>query len=151
MAVSLSKGGNVSLSKEAPGLTSIVVGLGWDPRATDGQAFDLDGSVFLLNAGGKVRGDSDFIFYNNKTSSDGSVAYRPRCSLARASARWVATTGTTNTAPASSRAAASTAIGFAGARRHVRQRRPNALIGRAVTGRCCRKASRSAASAFAVA
>ena len=75
MAVSLSKGGNVSLSKEAPGLTSIVVGLGWDPRATDGQAFDLDGSVFLLNAGGKVRGDSDFIFYNNKTSSDGSVEH----------------------------------------------------------------------------
>ncbi|MFD2608089.1 TerD family protein [Deinococcus taklimakanensis] len=75
MAVSLSKGGNVSLSKEAPGLTSIVVGLGWDPRATDGQAFDLDGSVFLLNASGKVRSDSDFIFYNNKTSADGSVEH----------------------------------------------------------------------------
>lgn len=75
MAVSLSKGGNVSLSKEAPGLTGIVVGLGWDPRATDGQAFDLDGSVFLLSSSGKVRGDSDFIFYNNKTSSDGSVEH----------------------------------------------------------------------------
>lgn len=75
MAVSLSKGGNVSLSKEAPGLTSIVVGLGWDPRATDGQAFDLDGSVFLLGASGKVRSDSDFIFYNNKTSADGSVEH----------------------------------------------------------------------------
>ena len=75
MAVSLSKGGNVSLSKEAPGLTGIVVGLGWDPRATDGQAFDLDGSVFLLSSSGKVRGDSDFIFYNNKLSSDGSVEH----------------------------------------------------------------------------
>lgn len=75
MAVSLTKGGNVSLSKEAPGLTAIVVGLGWDPRATDGQAFDLDGSVFLLSAGGKVRSDSDFIFYNNKQSSDGSVEH----------------------------------------------------------------------------
>lgn len=75
MAVSLSKGGNVSLSKEAPGLTAITIGLGWDPRATDGQAFDLDGTVFLLNAGGKVRSDSDFIFYNNKTSSDGSVTH----------------------------------------------------------------------------
>ncbi|GAA0514332.1 TerD family protein [Deinococcus depolymerans] len=75
MAVSLSKGGNVSLSKEAPGLSAITIGLGWDPRATDGQQFDLDGSVFLLNAGGKVRSDSDFIFYNNKTSADGSVTH----------------------------------------------------------------------------
>ncbi|GGS37297.1 TerD family protein [Deinococcus knuensis] len=75
MAVSLSKGGNVSLSKEAPGLSAITIGLGWDPRATDGQQFDLDGSVFLLNASGKVRSDSDFIFYNNKTSSDGSVTH----------------------------------------------------------------------------
>lgn len=76
MAVSLAKGGNVSLSKEAPGLTAIIVGLGWDPRATDGQAFDLDGSVFMLNSDGKVRSDSDFIFYNNKTSADGSVAHQ---------------------------------------------------------------------------
>ncbi|GGR69167.1 tellurium resistance protein TerD [Deinococcus seoulensis] len=75
MAVSLSKGGNVSLSKEAPGLSAITIGLGWDPRVTDGQQFDLDGSVFLLNASGKVRSDSDFIFYNNKTSSDGSVTH----------------------------------------------------------------------------
>ncbi|MDO4264180.1 MAG: TerD family protein [Deinococcus sp.] len=75
MPVSLSKGGNVSLSKEAPGLTAITVGLGWDPRATDGQEFDLDGSVFLLNDSGKVRSDSDFIFYNNKTSADGSVTH----------------------------------------------------------------------------
>ena len=69
MAVSLSKGGNVSLSKEAPGLSAITVGLGWDPRATDGQEFDLDGSVFLLNSSDKVRSDADFVFYNNKTSS----------------------------------------------------------------------------------
>lgn len=75
MAVSLSKGGNVSLSKEAPGLTKIVVGLGWDTRATDGAAFDLDASVFMLNADGRVRGDSDFIFYNNLKSADGSVEH----------------------------------------------------------------------------
>ncbi|PYE50000.1 TerD family protein [Deinococcus yavapaiensis] len=75
MAVSLSKGGNVSLSKAAPGLKTITVGLGWDPRATDGQEFDLDGSVFLLNAQGKVGSDSDFIFYNNKKSADGSVEH----------------------------------------------------------------------------
>ncbi|QFP77659.1 TerD family protein [Deinococcus sp. AJ005] len=75
MAVSLKKGGNVSLSKEAPGLTAITVGLGWDPRATDGKEFDLDASAFTLKADGKVRADGDFIFYNNKVSSDGSVVH----------------------------------------------------------------------------
>lgn len=76
MAVSLSKGGNVSLSKEVPGLVSINVGLGWDARATDGAAFDLDASVFLLADSGKVRSDSDFIFYNNKISADGAVEHQ---------------------------------------------------------------------------
>jgi len=75
MAVSLSKGGNVSLSKEAPGLTKILIGLGWDVRSTDGAQFDLDGSVFLVGANGKVRSDSDFIFYNNLKSTDGSVEH----------------------------------------------------------------------------
>jgi tellurium resistance protein TerD len=75
MPVSLSKGGNVSLSKEAPGLTQILVGLGWDPRVTDGSAFDLDASVFLLNAEMKVRSDADFIFYNNLKSAEGSVQH----------------------------------------------------------------------------
>lgn len=75
MAVSLSKGGNVNLSKEAPGLSKIVVGLGWDARSTDGTDFDLDGSAFLLNTSGRVRSDSDFIFYNNLKSSDGSIEH----------------------------------------------------------------------------
>lgn len=75
MAVSLSKGGNVSLSKEAPGLTKILIGLGWDVRATDGAQFDLDASVFLTGASGKVRSDADFIFYNNLRSADGSVEH----------------------------------------------------------------------------
>ena len=75
MAISLQKGGNVNLSKEAPGLTKVVIGLGWDPRSSDGSAFDLDGSAFLLKADGKVRGDSDFIFYNNLKSTDGSVVH----------------------------------------------------------------------------
>ena len=75
MAISLQKGGNVNLSKEAPGLTKVVIGLGWDPRATDGSAFDLDGSAFMLKADGKVRADADFIFYNNLKSSDGSVLH----------------------------------------------------------------------------
>lgn len=75
MAVSLSKGGNVSLAKEAPGIKNVLIGLGWDARATDGQDFDLDASVFMLNANGKVRSDSDFIFYNNLKSADGSVEH----------------------------------------------------------------------------
>lgn len=75
MSVSLSKGGNVSLSKEAPGLTNIVVGLGWDVRTTDGKDFDLDASAIMLSASGKVRSDGDFIFFNNLKSADGSVEH----------------------------------------------------------------------------
>jgi tellurium resistance protein TerD len=75
MAISLSKGGNVSLSKEAPGLKAILVGLGWDARATDGAAFDLDASAFMLNESGKIRTDKDFIFYNNLKSVDGSIEH----------------------------------------------------------------------------
>lgn len=76
MAISLQKGSNVNLSKEAPGLKMLHVGLGWDVRATDGSGFDLDASAFILKADGKVRADSDFIFYNNKTSTDGSVVHQ---------------------------------------------------------------------------
>ena len=75
MALSLSKGGNLSLTKEAPGMTKVLVGLGWDARSTDGQDFDLDASAFLLKADGKVRADSDFIFYNQLKSVDGSVEH----------------------------------------------------------------------------
>ena len=75
MAISLSKGGNVNLSKEAQGLNKIVVGLGWDARATDGAAFDLDASAFLIKQDGKVRSDSDFCFYNNKVVADGAVQH----------------------------------------------------------------------------
>ena len=76
MAVSLSKGGNVSLTKEAPGLTEVVVGLGWDPRVTDGSEFDLDASVFIVGENGKVLNDGSFVFYNNKTSPDGNVVHQ---------------------------------------------------------------------------
>ena len=75
MAISLQKGGNVNLSKEAPGMKKMLVGLGWDVRATDGDGFDLDASAFLLNEAGKVRGDADFIFYNQAKSTDGSVEH----------------------------------------------------------------------------
>ena len=62
MAVTLTKGANLSLSKAAPGLAQVVVGLGWDIRSSDGDAFDLDASAFLLKEDGKVRTDKDFIF-----------------------------------------------------------------------------------------
>ncbi|MBF0336734.1 MAG: TerD family protein [Nitrospirae bacterium] len=75
MAISLTKGGNVSLTKSAPGLKKMFVGLGWDARITDGSAFDLDASVYLLGANGKVRSDADFIFFNNLKSAEGSVEH----------------------------------------------------------------------------
>ncbi len=75
MAVSLQKGGRISLDKAAPGLKNVHVGLGWDPRATDGAEFDLDASAFMVAASGKVRGDADFIFYNQLKSPCGSVEH----------------------------------------------------------------------------
>ncbi|MCW2495183.1 TerD family protein [Jatrophihabitans sp.] len=75
MGVSLSKGGNVSLSKEAPGLAAVLVGLGWDARTTSGADFDLDASALMVDAGGKILGDSYFVFFNNLTSPDGSVEH----------------------------------------------------------------------------
>lgn len=75
MSISLQKGGNVNLSKEAPSLKKLIIGLGWDPRATDGAKFDLDSSAFMLKSDGKARNDKDFIFYNNLKSTDGSVIH----------------------------------------------------------------------------
>jgi len=75
MSVSLSKGGNVSLSKEAPGLTDIVVGLGWDVRTTDGADFDLDASAILVNESDKVVSDKHFVFFNNLKTPEGAVEH----------------------------------------------------------------------------
>ncbi|MEV0780972.1 TerD family protein [Streptomyces sp. NPDC050433] len=75
MGVSLSKGGNVSLTKAAPNLTAVTVGLGWDVRTTTGNDFDLDASALLTNAEGKVTTDGNFVFFNNLKSPDGSVEH----------------------------------------------------------------------------
>ncbi len=76
MGISLSKGGRVNLSKEAPGLSKVLAGLGWNPNKTDtGASFDLDTSVFMLKEDGKVLNESSFIFYNNPKSTDGSVTH----------------------------------------------------------------------------
>jgi len=73
MAINLSKGGNINLSKTAPTMNKVDLGLGWNPRVTDGKAFDLDAVAFLTGENGKVRLDGDFIFFNQKTSPCGSV------------------------------------------------------------------------------
>ncbi|GHU52150.1 hypothetical protein AGMMS49975_07380 [Clostridia bacterium] len=76
MAVSLQKGQKVDLTKTNPGLTKIVVGLGWDTNKYDGgKDFDLDAAAFLLGENGKVASESDFIFYNNKTHQSNSVIH----------------------------------------------------------------------------
>src|ERR1700712_3288058 len=75
MGVSLSKGGNVSLTKQAPGLSAVLIGLGWDERTTSGQAFDLDASALMVGAAGKILSDQHFVFFNNLSSPDGSVEH----------------------------------------------------------------------------
>ena len=77
MGVSLSKGGNVSLSKEAgsAGLTAVLVGLGWDARSTTGVEFDLDASAIACGTNGKVLSDNHFVFFNNTKSPDGSIEH----------------------------------------------------------------------------
>lgn len=75
MAISLNKGGNVSLTKSAPALKSILIGLGWESRSSDGLDFDLDASAFLVGENGKVSGDHDFIFYNQLVSSCKSIEH----------------------------------------------------------------------------
>jgi tellurium resistance protein TerD len=75
VSVSLAKGGNVSLTKVAPSLTAVTVGLGWDVRTTTGADFDLDASALMCGSDGKVVSDSHFVFFNNLKSPDGSVEH----------------------------------------------------------------------------
>lgn len=76
MPISLSKGENVSLTREDPSLSQLHVGLGWDVQDShQGDAFDLDASAFLVDVDGKVLSDNDFIFYNNLISPCGSVSH----------------------------------------------------------------------------
>jgi tellurium resistance protein TerD len=75
MAVSLGKGGNVSLSKTQSSLKKILIGLGWEARSSDGVDFDLDASAFMVGENGKVIREDDFIFYNQLLSLCGSVEH----------------------------------------------------------------------------
>ncbi|CAI3938917.1 TerD family protein [Commensalibacter communis] len=76
MAISLQKGGNISLTKTDASLEFALVGLGWDTRTTDGKAFDLDASAFLLDKNGRVRNDSDFCFYGQLKVANGAVEHQ---------------------------------------------------------------------------
>ncbi len=76
MPVSLQKGQKVSLTKDNPGLTKVVVGVGWDVNAFDtGGDFDLDSAAFLLTDAGKISKSEDFVFYGNLTHPSGSVQH----------------------------------------------------------------------------
>ena len=76
MAVSLTKGQKVDLTKGNPGLSKLLIGLGWDTNKYDGgSAFDLDAAAFLLGGSGKVASDGDFVFYGNLKHASGSVEH----------------------------------------------------------------------------
>ncbi|EOS71131.1 tellurium resistance protein TerD [Lachnospiraceae bacterium MD308] len=74
MPISLKKGQKVSLTKGNPGLSKVVVGLGWDVNQFDtGGDFDLDAAAFLLGDSGRVTKSEDFVFYGNLSHPSGSV------------------------------------------------------------------------------
>ncbi len=76
MPVCLTKGQKVSLTKGNPGLTNVVVGLGWDVNQFDtGGNFDLDAAAFLVTDSGKISRTEDFVFYGNLTHPSGSVQH----------------------------------------------------------------------------
>lgn len=70
MSINLSKGSKVVIGK-----TDFTIGLGWTPNGGSGQAFDLDCSVFMLDANKMIPTEKHFIFYGNKESPDGAVKH----------------------------------------------------------------------------
>src|SRR5450755_3138180 len=76
MSISLVKGGNLSLTKAAPNLGAIDMGLGWDARTTTGVTFDLDASALGVGEDGRVLSDQYFIFFNQKKSPEGAIEHR---------------------------------------------------------------------------
>jgi tellurium resistance protein TerD len=70
------KGQEVNLSERDPGLRTAFVGIGWDaPEQYEGYAVDIDASAFVLKRDGKVRSDTDFVFYNNPLAADQAVRH----------------------------------------------------------------------------
>ncbi|WP_462411944.1 TerD family protein [Neobacillus sp. Marseille-QA0830] len=76
MGINLSKGQRIDLTKTNPGLTKVIVGLGWDTnRYQGGFDFDLDASAFLTDDNSRVNNDLDFVFYNNLTDPSSAVEH----------------------------------------------------------------------------
>lgn len=74
--ISLQKGQKIDLTKGNPGLTKVVIGLGWDTnKYSGGFDFDLDASAFLLDKNSMAGGLEDFIYYNNLVGGNGSVVH----------------------------------------------------------------------------
>ena len=76
MAINLTKGKTIDLTKGSPELNSVHIGLGWDASDSNGKDIDCDVSVFMLNDQNKIPNDSSFVFYNNLKSGDGSVVHQ---------------------------------------------------------------------------
>ena len=76
MAINLTKGQKVDLTKGNPSLKHIMVGLGWDVNAFDsGADFDLDAAAFLLGSNGRCPTEKEFIFYGNLEHASGAVKH----------------------------------------------------------------------------
>ncbi|MEG5037154.1 TerD family protein [Microcoleus sp. AT3-D2] len=74
MGIQLTKGERLNLSKAAPDLKHVAIGLGWDVSQV-GPSYDIDASVFMLGAAGKIIHEKYFVFYNNLKSLDGSLRH----------------------------------------------------------------------------
>ncbi|MEG4216139.1 pentapeptide repeat-containing protein [Microcoleus sp. Pol14C6] len=74
MSIELTKGERFNLSKESPNFSKIAIALGWQVRQT-AQNCDIDASVFMLAADGRIPDEKYFVFYNNLTSPDGAVRH----------------------------------------------------------------------------
>lgn len=70
MAINLQKGQKIDI-----GLSSISVGLGWNPNEGTGAAFDLDASAFMIDSSKHIPNESFFVFYGNTESPDGALRH----------------------------------------------------------------------------
>ena len=82
MTQALPKGGNAAIAQADPTARALFVGLSWEAPPTM-SSMVIDASVFLLNADGVVRDDSDFVFYNQEADISGAVYRLPTDELDR--------------------------------------------------------------------